>query len=268
MDEIMYIILIILILIFVYHLTDENVEIYNDEIYFDKFRYRKLSFLESNNELKTPKIKNNKILIITYENRRNLNYVKIHNENVKKYVDKYDFKYKFYDECKHNNYWCKLYLVYKKLMKNKYDYVMWMDSDTIFFNMNINLSSILNNYSSDIYVGSDNNPTHDLINSGVFIIKNSKTGKQFIADCINSFNKKCKKNNGELKGIWAGSCYEQGVMNILIADKYYKYTTLLSNRLIHNFYKCDNDVFIMHMYASSPEDRERCFLSYNNDYKS
>ena len=73
-----------------------------------------------------------------------------------------------------------------------------------------------------------------LTNAGVFAVKNSEIGKNFLVDCINSFNIKCKKPNGELKGTWAATCYEQGIMNILIADKYYKNTTVLTNDIIFN----------------------------------
>jgi hypothetical protein len=136
-----------------------------------------------------------------------------------------------------------------------------MDSDTFIFDMSINLSDIFNKYSSDIFIGSDNNLNYDLTNAGVFGIKNSDLGKQFLVDCIKSFNNDCKKSNGELKGKWAATCYEQGIMNILIADKYYKNTTVLTNDLIFNYNRCNNNVFIMHLYASSNSYREKCFNS-------
>jgi len=138
---------------------------------------------------------------------------------------------------------------------------VWLDSDTYIFNDNINISNIFNKYTSDIFIGSDNNETHDLINAGFFAIKNTHNGKKFLYDCITNFNIKCIKTNGELKGEWAGSCYEQGIMNLLILNKYYEYTTLLTNDLIFNYNKCNNNVFIMHLYASSPEYRYKCFTS-------
>jgi hypothetical protein len=80
--------------------------------------------------------------------------------------------------------------------------------------------------------------------------------------------KTCFNNNGTLKGAWAGMCYEQGIMNILIADEYYKYTTLLSNNIIYNKNICKNDVFIMHLYASSPHDRYKCFTKSDKKYNA
>jgi hypothetical protein len=258
------IILIIIIIISIYYIIfkDENFINYNDKEYFAKFKRKLISNLESNNELLEPKKKENKILIITYDNRINLPYIKLHNQNLNAYVKKWGFEYKFLTKCTHNVYWCKMYMVLEALKTNTYDYVMWMDSDTYIFNKNINLSSIVNIFDSDIFLGSDNNDKYDITNAGVFIIKNSKIGIQYLEECIKTFPKKiCTKNDGTLKGKWAATCYEQGIMNILVADKYQKYTTILPNSLIYNKDICDNKVFIMHLYASSNEKRLKCFTS-------
>lgn len=191
-------------------------------------------------------------------------YVQIHNNNIKKYVQKYDYEYKYYYTCNENVYWCKIYMVLNALKTNLYDYVIWMDSDTIIKNSNIDIGKILCMFSSDIFIGSDNNFIYGLINSGVFIIKNSTIGVSFLNDCVNYLDSDCINTDGTLKGRWAGSCYEQGVMNILINDKYYNYTTVLNNKIIFNYNFCSDDVFIMHLYASSPSLRAICFKSNNN----
>lgn len=263
MDELLYIILIVFVVVFIYKMTDNNVSRYNDKKYFEKFREKIISNLRLNNKLEKPIQKNNKILIITYDNRTNLPYIKMHNDNLNEYCEKWNFTYKFYNKCEHNTYWCKIYMLLDELNNADYDYVMWMDSDTYIFNKNINLSDIFNRYSSDIFIGSDNNPNYDLTNAGVFAVKNSFAGKQFLIDCINSFNIECKKPNGDLKGKWAATCYEQGIMNILIADKYFKNTTVLTNDILFNYNRCNNNVFMMHLYASSNSYREKCFNSKN-----
>ena len=154
-------------------------------------------------------------------------------------------------------------MVLDALKKNKYDYVIWLDSDTIIKNFNIDMGNILNMFSSDIYIGSDNNNSIDISNAGVFIIKNSDIGINFLNDCISYVSDKCINDDGSLKGNWAASCYEQGVMNILIVDKYSNYTTILTNDIIFNYNVCSDDVFIMHLYASSSNYRVRCFHSKN-----
>jgi hypothetical protein len=236
----------------------------NDKNYFEKFSQKYIiTKLINNNLRKIPATEKNKILIISYDNRKDEKYIQLHNHNVQEYTKKYGHKYVFYNKCNENNYWCKVYMVLDALETNKYDYVIWMDSDTLIKDFDIDINDILNTYSSDIFVGSDNNPKYDLINSGVFMIKNTDIGKQFLRDCINFIPEVCVKKDGSLKGAWAASCYEQGTMNILIADKYSKYTTVLKNKLIFNYNVCSNEVFIMHLYASSPNYRKHCFMSGN-----
>ena len=232
--------------------------------YYEKFSQKKIiSGLINNNILLNPPNKKNRILFITYDNRYNQEYVMIHNYNINKYVEKYGYEYKFYNRCNDNVYWCKIFMVLDSIKKNNWDYVVWLDSDTVIKNFNIDFGKILNKFSSDIFIGSDNNPNLDITNAGVFAIKNSPIGIQFLNDCVEYVSNKCLNQDGSLKGVWAGTCYEQGVMNVLIADKYKDYTTILTNDIIFNYNVCSDDVFIMHLYASSPNYRVRCFNSKN-----
>ena len=96
-----------------------------------------------------------------------------------------------------------------------------------------------------------------------FVIKNSDIGKQFLNDCVDSFNTRCLKEDGTLGGKWAGTCYEQGIMNLMISNKYTKNTTVLTNSIIFNYNVCSDEVFIMHLYASEPNYRVQCFHSKN-----
>jgi hypothetical protein len=253
------------------YFTDENHENnkqikINDNLFFSKMKKKKLSYLLNNNLLNKSNTKKNKVLFITFDNRKinDNKYILIHNNNINNYCKKWNYKYKFISKCNNNVYWCKIYLVLEKLLTNKYDYVVWLDSDTVIFNNDIDISTILNSYSSDIFVASDNMVSHDMINAGVFIIKNSEIGINFLYNCINNFNEKlCVNKNNKLNGIWAASCYEQGVMNLLIYDDYYKYTTVLPNNIVLNSNKCNTNVFIMHLYASSNDKRITCFNSKN-----
>lgn len=265
--EIIHLILIIVIIMIMIILTipdDTQTVLANDYKYFEKFTNKKIiSKLINNNRLDKPKKIKNKILFITYDNRYQEEYVKIHNYNIKKYTDKYDYEYKFYNRCNDNVYWCKIFMVLDALKKNKYDYVIWLDSDTIIKNFDIDIGNVLNKFSSDIFIGSDNNNLYDITNAGVFIVANTEIGINFLNDCIEYVSDKCLNKDGTLKGVWAASCYEQGVMNILIADKYFKYTTILTNDIIFNYNVCSDDVFIMHLYASSSNYRVRCFHTKN-----
>lgn len=247
-------------------IKDMDLQIFDSDVkYFNKFyKSKKMVTLINNNKLDliVPN-KKNKILFITYDNRENNEYLLIHNTNINDYVKKYGYEYKYLNQCDKNVYWCKIYLVLTELSTNKYDYVIWLDSDTFIKNFNIDIGQIFNMFSSDIFVGLDNNTNYGLVNAGIFAISNTKVGKQFLSDCVSGVNSKCFNIDGTLGGIWAASCYEQGIMNILIHDKYFSYTTVLPNDIIFNYNICSDNVFLMHLYASTPESRVSCFSSKN-----
>jgi hypothetical protein len=235
----------------------------DDKNYFDKFETDNQIFTKLINNNLTVEFddKKNKILFITFDNRES-DYLTLHNKNLQNYVDKYNYDYNFLTSCEYNVYWCKIQFVLDALNTNKYDYVMWLDSDTIIRDDTIDIGNILNKYTSDIFVASDNIKKYDLINAGMFIIKNTNIGKDFLKDCIQNVNKKCFNDDGTLKGIWAASCYEQGQMNLLIADKYQKNTTVLTNDILLNYGLCLDGSFIIHLYASSDSKRKECFLPW------
>jgi hypothetical protein len=205
-----------------------------------------------------------RILIVSYDNRPHLEFVKIHIANVSAYCSRWNIEYKFVAECSHNTYFCKIYMVLEALQTNLYDYVIWMDTDIIITKPEIDLNTIINKYDSDIYIGTE------LINtsicSGFFIIKNSKIGRGLLEDCITFFNKHrgiCTSNSGQLKGRWGGICYEQGTLNYLIFkyNKYYDKTTILKRDIIDNVSQCRMGSFMLHYCRASAEKRAQCFTN-------
>jgi hypothetical protein len=241
---------------------------YNDILFKIKSTWHTLfNSLQNNNLLDKPIEKVNKIAIVTFENRKGDEYIDLHNKSIKSYCEKWNYDYLFYDTCVHNVYWCKMHYVLDALKTGKYDYVVWLDSDTIIKNPNISMDLVVNKYSSDILVSADGGVA--AFCAGVFIIKNSSIGISYIEDCINSQQKDCSiKSENKLKGFWAGLCYEQGIMNMLIFDKYFKYTTCLPPHIIYNGYInetnkiCDIDTFILHLYVSNSDLRAKCFRRF------
>jgi hypothetical protein len=90
---------------------------------------------------------------------------------------------------------------------------------------NASLDSLLSRCEyKDIIIGIDEvNP--EAINAGVFFIKNSDVGLNFLRDCLETIKVRphCIKDNKE-QGQWAGPCYEQGVMREWIRTKYREFT--------------------------------------------
>jgi hypothetical protein len=215
-----------------------------------------------------PSKKKNKILIITFDDRKNAEYIKIHNQNFSRYAEKYGYEYKYEHVYNHNlntnPYWYKIYLVKYYLETNIYDYIMWIDSDTMINNMDIQINDIINKYNSDLYF-CDDNLSLQKINAGMFIIKNSKIGRSYINDCINNYCYKCiKPGEKKLKGAWAAMCYEQGIMNIVLIKNYMKYATVLPIDIVlcsnnDYFFKLLNNLFIIHYYDTTVQERNYLF---------
>lgn len=268
-NSLIIIVIILLVAIILVYLNKKDMEFYyKDTLYAAKAQWNKFFYsLKNKNLLDKPLEKKNKVAIITFENRNKEEYIEIHNKNILEYCKKWGYDYLFYDKCEYNVYWCKMYYVLNALKSGKYDYVLWMDSDTIIKNKNISIDLIVNKYSSDIFVSCDNGLA--AFCAGVFIIKNSNIGITYIEDCIKSQQKNCIiKNTNKLRGIWAGLCYEQGIMNMLIFDKYYNYTTCLPSHIIHNGRLtennniCDIDTFILHLYITPSNLRTKCFKRF------
>ena len=263
--NIIKVIIIVLIVIFIIIYSNHDYKLFIAEYFYFKNTPAKYGYLLNNNILDTSLQKQNKIAVVTFDTRHD-EYIQKHNINVQKYCDKWKYDYFYYDKCDHNVYWCKLHFVLDLLKTNNYDYVVWLDSDTIIKKYDISFDSIVNSFSSDIFVTIDGMTS--VYNAGVFIIKNSQIGISYLEECIEHNKSECYKSDGSLKGQWSGLCYEQGIMNKLIFDKYYKYTTCLSVELVKNVLAdpeleiCDFDTFILHLYVSSSEDRDKCFSKY------
>lgn len=181
-----------------------------------------------------------KIAIVTCENRKD-NYIKIHDENLTKYCNKHGYTY---IRC-HNEpldiklpiYWYKIAYVNKILKEQNFDYVLWVDSDTLVTNMNIKIEYIVKS-NKDIYMAReiDGGILTNVLNAGIFMIKNSEIGHKFLEECLEKLKDKSCFNDDYTKilGKWAGECYEQGHMNKLIYTKYMDYTDIVSNDIFHS----------------------------------
>ena len=103
--------------------------------------------------------------------------------------------------------------------------------------------------------------------AGVFFIKNSEVGKNFISDCIKYLkdHPKCIVNNKE-QGMWAGICYEQGVMNTLLKEKYKEYV-YVDNKYDIIYTPISNmntktSALILHLAGSKNQKRYEVFKNY------
>lgn len=243
---IVYLSIIIFIIIFYFLLFLFTLDPYKLQIKLNEFK--KLS--------KVSPINKKSIVITTLETRK-LDYLELHNVNLEKYCKLHDYTYLFKDI--YNNelnlpiYWKKIQLVLELLNSDKYEYVMWMDSDTIICDMDIKLENILSEKDKSIFIGKNLITTLSKdYNAGVFIIKNDIIGKRFLNDCIDTYLSRYEcldKGIYRLIGDWAGRCYEQGIMNELIKNKYKNNLYVVEEYLIMNNSSPLSTVFILHLFS-------------------
>jgi hypothetical protein len=272
----LFLLLFIVILLLVKNIN--NISTLNIKYFFNKI-YKKIigENINKTNQIsqinKTRQI--NKILIISCDNRPELEYIKLHNKSFEKYTrNNPDVDYIFYRDCgKENIYWSRLFLIRNLLLQNKYDWIGWIDSDTMIKNYNFDIKKDLitkyNNY--DILIADDNQFITEGVNSGIFFIKNSEIGFNFIVDTINQYkkNKKCRDSSNNLLGMFAGICYEQAQMELQIQSKYKNNTFIIPKDIVlcttkditinNNTINNQSYPFIYHLISTNTDKRNKIF---------
>jgi len=208
-------------------------------------------------------------------------YIDLHNRNLEAYVQHQNAKphrrtytYRFETDCNcprfkhtHNPYWCKFFLLRELLEDDAFDYVVWMDSDTAIADFEVDFANVLNSYQGHCFVGLDKPFKYDILSAGEVGFRNSVMGRQILRTITETYNQdgfqeRCVvKQSKSLRGIFAHSCYGQGVMNKILYKQSRDYTTVLQPKYIHNSKSCDGQ-FIIHVYGSSNEVRANCFRQY------
>jgi hypothetical protein len=111
--------------------------------------------------------------------------------NKKKYCEKYNIDYRFFygRASERHAQWDKIQCLIQTLPE--YDYVVWMDSDTVFNNFNISLIDLIDrNLNYDGLLCSDvcysEGVTHLMVNTGVMIFKNTEWSSRLLNKVWNS----------------------------------------------------------------------------------
>lgn len=190
------------------------------------------------------------VCVVTYENRE-LNFKESFRRNHRAYCDKHGYEYKAYDAVEYNvpHYWTKVFLV--KDLLEKYDYVMWIDSDAMFE------TEEPIECGESFFVISKDKPQHRIpapMNTGVFIVKNCTLGKQFMEEWGNSYNPKRWKKTPDNKwlcvGQWSGDDYEQGSCVMLLQKQCYKGHTVVDWHVLNNHFYSGFKGRVMHFCGS------------------
>ncbi len=168
-----------------------------------------------------------KVAVVSYDNRENSDISKLRDINAN-YCKKrgYDF-YFFNSRNPHDDqyppYWLKVKLVYDVLLTQKYDIVMWIDSDACVHNHDICVEKIFALHPNACFVASPDPQFYlSKFNAGVWIVKNNDKGKEFLETWLAKYDRSKWKKQGDVWNCkscaWAGMDYEQGSGLVLIWD--------------------------------------------------
>jgi len=155
---------------------------------------------------------------------------------------------------------------------DNYDYVIWIDADAFFYITSKNIIEIINNnincnfiFSKDITNDILNdNIDYNYINSGIFIVKNTKYSIEFINKW--AYDEELYNNNPEklrwVQGI-LNNMYNNNILNIKNNSILYKYG------ILQHFNKNEIEIlpiqpFIYHLAGKSYEERLKASRNYYN----
>lgn len=189
--------------------------------------------------------------VVSYENR-NLEYKERFRANHKDYCDAHGYDYVSLDTHVYENiippYWLKVYIVYEYIQK--YDVVMWMDSDTAFESKTPIDELFRANESADLIISGDK-PQHKKparLNTGVFIL--SKSGIELLTTWLEMYPQHRWTFDGsrwKCGGKWSGADYEQGSLERMLGDERWRdRIALLPWHFMNNHPRSGHGGFVYH----------------------
>ena len=212
------------------------------------------------NELMLNSIKNEKYCIVQFDNRKIIpaklkKLIKLN----KKHCNKYKIDHIFINnENNMSPYWKKVELVLRYINTNKYDYVLWLDTDAL-INTNYNVFILIKKFigDNDIIISNDMPPWQSCeFNAGVWCVRNTKISKIILKEWLSYYDSKswykikdewyCGNNLRRSRCIWAGDKYEQGSFIKYILPKYRYNIKKVSYKILNNNNYTENKNCINH----------------------
>jgi hypothetical protein len=219
------------------------------------------------------------ICIVTWFDDNVKEYAEITYIINKTYCDKYG-----YDIIKSNEkrtnlkpHWERIPLVLKYL--DKYDYVIWIDSDAIFNKDSPPITNVIEENKEKLFIfsGDVNDVSDNCINSGFFIVKNSPLCFPILENWYTNYDITKNGDNrqhgyiedqGGLRYMYEKNLYN--LKNISVVIPYGILQSFPSYKRINkkniNIYGLTHKAFVVHLAGESNETRKKFFklyLSYN-----
>lgn len=186
---------------------------------------------------------------------------------LQEYCNRYGYNLCYFDKILDPNYyivWQKILAVQKTLKNKKYDYVVWIDDDILITNFKYRIEDFISLTNKDIVMSRDLRGDHgynQYINSGIFILKNNKTSRNFMKDVIDNYG----IYNGRFKNKYE---YDQSVINYMFFKKYHPYVDVIPQGVMQTMHThgWNQGDFAYHMTANKIKVAERnqlCNKVYN-----
>lgn len=215
--------------------------------------------------------KKSKIAVCMFYNDGIKDYADYSYKINKKYCDKYNLDLIVSKERKYTDKrspaWEKVLLVLYLLKKNKYKYVIWIDADAFFYLDSSDIRTVIKeNKTKDFIFSADGDGRNDIINSGIFIVKNSNYSKKLME--IWAYDKKVFKEGYVNNGWWEQNIinymYKNNIKNIRERSKLEPF-----NKLQHFEYNNSNKEkpFICHFAGKKKEIRKQKIKDYYDKIK-
>jgi hypothetical protein len=203
-----------------------------------------------NEEHKKPKV-----AVVCYDDRNTKNIIKLKDIN-EKYCKAMGYDFLFFTEYpeddKYPPYWIKVKIVKDILMSDKYDYVMWIDSDACFCDHKFEIPWLFYDSKTSFVMSSEDGLFPCDFNAGVWFVKNDDIGKEFMEEWIDGYNEKMwwKTDKGwGCRGNWAGIYYEQGYGSSIMKQKKYKEHIKCFPWTAFQEIHDNSDAFVLHFYG-------------------
>ena len=187
----------------------------------------------------------------------------IHSEiSIKDYCKKQGYDFHIYRESIDKNSsanWSKASILLKHI--DDYDYIVWMDSDTLIFNPNKTFESIIQKAPRKFIWATKDIGDHCMINSGVIIFRNHAYIKNII--------KKWRDFNGDKSSLYASGGDQEILCEILRKSDGFGFNRKIfeMNEFNTDPRLVNEDTFILHFMAY-PYELKKIFMNYWNQLES
>jgi hypothetical protein len=206
---------------------------------------------------------NSKKIIIYSADNRNDKYIKLHKQGWENYSKIHGYTFIFEDPCSEVPvYYCKFKKILQLMEKYKFDYFIWVDSDSIPNKVfkNFNLESMIQQVGEDTDVITTYYILKDLFKALVgsfYVFKNSNNARLVLQKCLDYIDHSKWESRFKAKTLYGGKQFEEAAMFYVLKQNPQVIHKRITGKFITNGYQCTDDFFIIH----NPDKNklEKCF---------